>query len=86
VYYMAANTVVLIGVLSDKEQCLISHHLLENMSLLLQNTLKATSISVCSYFVEDGWEERLTIYLGVLSTSEFIIYNYFPIEYTFVFD
>jgi hypothetical protein len=76
---MAPNTIAFTGELSDKEQCLITHH-------LPGNTVKATSISVCNCFVEGEWGERLAIYLGFLSTSEFIIYSYFPIEYKVVFD
>ena len=67
--------------------CLISHHVLgNNMPVLLQNTLKATPTSVCICFVEGKWGDRLAIYSGFLNTSEFIIYNYFAIEYTFLFD
>ena len=67
--------------------CLISNHLLgNNVSVLLQDMLKATPNSVCICFVEEEWGERLAIYSGFLSTSEFIIYNYFAVEYTVVFD
>jgi len=67
--------------------CLISHHLLgNNMSLLLQDMPKATPTSVCIYFVEGEWGESIAIYSGFLNTSEFIIYNYFAVEYTVVFD
>ena len=52
--------------------------------VLLQNT-KASS-TLCSYFVDGEWEENVAIYSGLQSTSEFIIYNYFPIEYAVVID
>ena len=56
------------------------------MSLLLQDMPKATPTSVCIYFVEGEWGESIAIYSGFLNTSEFIIYNYFAVEYTVVFD
>ena len=46
--------------------CCISHHFVRNnVCLLLQDMLKATPTSVCIYFVEGEWGERLAIYSGV---------------------